>query len=319
LAYGIITAAEVFVSITCLEFSYTQSPKKMKSFVMACFLLSVSLGNLFVAGVNHFIQNPAPSFKPDVTGTYVFQLEATDGTNTVQSELRVPVQTKEEVAAIEKAKQEAFKLQKPEDVAPTVKVGHDRAVEVGGTVNLFMSGRENDASGSFSYVWTLKDKPFGSKAELAFSTRRYITLKTDVAGEYTLEALFGAGDTLAKPQTIVITATNENLPPVIKLKGMDAMAAGSVVELDARGTYDPNGDELTYKWTLKKAPEGSKVTSATISAADQGSQTTKLEGADYYWFFSLMMLITSFLFLPVVKFYKGKTYIQDEEDAVANP
>jgi len=52
LAYMLITAAEVMVSITCLEFSYTQSPPKMKSFVMALYLLSVSAGNVFTALVN---------------------------------------------------------------------------------------------------------------------------------------------------------------------------------------------------------------------------------------------------------------------------
>ncbi len=57
LSYVIITAAEVFVSITCLEFSYTQAPKAMKSFIMALFLMSVSLGNIFVSAVNFFIQN----------------------------------------------------------------------------------------------------------------------------------------------------------------------------------------------------------------------------------------------------------------------
>ncbi|MEE2960045.1 MAG: POT family MFS transporter [Myxococcota bacterium] len=56
-AYVIMTAAEVFVSITCLEFAYTQSPNKMKSLVMATFLLSVSLGNIFVSAFNFFIQN----------------------------------------------------------------------------------------------------------------------------------------------------------------------------------------------------------------------------------------------------------------------
>lgn len=55
-AYVIITCAEVMVSITALEFSYTQAPKKMKSFVMALFLLSVSLGNLLVAEVNRYIE-----------------------------------------------------------------------------------------------------------------------------------------------------------------------------------------------------------------------------------------------------------------------
>lgn len=57
LAYALLTSAEIMVSITCLDFSYTQAPKKMKSFIMAVFLLSISLGNAFTAAVNIFIQN----------------------------------------------------------------------------------------------------------------------------------------------------------------------------------------------------------------------------------------------------------------------
>ncbi|MCH8295830.1 hypothetical protein IH992_32530 [Candidatus Poribacteria bacterium] len=57
LAYLLLTAAEVMVSITCLEFSYTQAPEKMKSFIMALYLLSISLGNAVTATVNFFIQN----------------------------------------------------------------------------------------------------------------------------------------------------------------------------------------------------------------------------------------------------------------------
>ena len=56
LAYLILTSAEVMVAITCLEFSYTQAPKKMKSFIMAVFLLSISLGNAFTAVVNWGIE-----------------------------------------------------------------------------------------------------------------------------------------------------------------------------------------------------------------------------------------------------------------------
>jgi len=58
LAYVVLTSAEVMVSITCLEFSYTQAPKQMKSFVMAFFMLSISAGNLFTSAVNFFIENP---------------------------------------------------------------------------------------------------------------------------------------------------------------------------------------------------------------------------------------------------------------------
>ena len=55
-AYTILTAAEIMVSITCLEFSYTQAPKALKSLVMALYLMSVSVGNLFTSAVNFFIQ-----------------------------------------------------------------------------------------------------------------------------------------------------------------------------------------------------------------------------------------------------------------------
>ncbi len=70
--YVLITAAEILVSITALEFSYTQAPKKMKSLVMGAFLMSVSIGNLFTAGVNYFIQNPDGTSKLDGPSYYLF-------------------------------------------------------------------------------------------------------------------------------------------------------------------------------------------------------------------------------------------------------
>ncbi len=52
LAYLILTASELLVSVTALEFSYKQAPLRIKSFIMALFLLSTTLGNLVVAAVN---------------------------------------------------------------------------------------------------------------------------------------------------------------------------------------------------------------------------------------------------------------------------
>jgi POT family proton-dependent oligopeptide transporter len=49
-----------------------QAPKKMKSLVMACFLMSVSLGNVFVAAVNFFIQNDDGSSKLSGPDYYLF-------------------------------------------------------------------------------------------------------------------------------------------------------------------------------------------------------------------------------------------------------
>lgn len=64
IAYIILTSAEIMVSIVCLEFAYTQSPKRMKSFVMGIYFLGVSLGNFYVSGVNIVMD----AMKDPVTG-----------------------------------------------------------------------------------------------------------------------------------------------------------------------------------------------------------------------------------------------------------
>jgi POT family proton-dependent oligopeptide transporter len=70
--YTIMTAAEILVSITALEFSYSQAPKRMKSLVMGAFLMSVSIGNLFTSFVNFFIQNPDGTSKLEGASYYLF-------------------------------------------------------------------------------------------------------------------------------------------------------------------------------------------------------------------------------------------------------
>jgi proton-dependent oligopeptide transporter, POT family len=56
-AYLVLTAAEVMVNITSLEFSYTQAPRKMKSLIMGVYLLvAIALGNIFTAYVNGYIE-----------------------------------------------------------------------------------------------------------------------------------------------------------------------------------------------------------------------------------------------------------------------
>jgi len=43
--------------------------------------------------------------------------------------------------------------------------------------------------------------------------------------------------------------------------------------------------------------------------------SSKLAGPSYYWFFTIAMLVTAILFIPVAKRYRVKDYIQDEAPA----
>jgi len=88
LAYALLTASEVMVSIVGLEFAYTQAPRRMKSMIMSLFLFSVAFGNFFTAQVNHFIQIPTialtseahPGFDEKTGTTDDLQLDKETGT-----------------------------------------------------------------------------------------------------------------------------------------------------------------------------------------------------------------------------------------------
>jgi POT family proton-dependent oligopeptide transporter len=71
-AYALLSAGEVMVSITSLEFAYTQAPTQLKAMVQAIYLLAVSAGNLFTALVHIFIENPDGTLKLHGASYYNF-------------------------------------------------------------------------------------------------------------------------------------------------------------------------------------------------------------------------------------------------------
>lgn len=78
-AYVVLTAAEVLVSITALEYSYKQAPLYMKSFIMALFLLSVSIGNIFTAAVNDYMVEPLKTERVSTGDETWITLSTVDG------------------------------------------------------------------------------------------------------------------------------------------------------------------------------------------------------------------------------------------------
>ena len=67
-AYVILTCAEIMISITALEFSYTQAPPTMKSIMLGINMLSVTLGNVFVGSINHMIDTNKKAGTPILVG-----------------------------------------------------------------------------------------------------------------------------------------------------------------------------------------------------------------------------------------------------------
>ena len=59
LPYAFLTLGEVLVSATGLEFAYSQAPQAMKGALMSFWLLTVTVGNLWVLVVNASVKNSA--------------------------------------------------------------------------------------------------------------------------------------------------------------------------------------------------------------------------------------------------------------------
>lgn len=72
LAYVLLTASEVLVSVTGLELFYSQAPKRMKSLMLSAWFLSVVLGNAFTSLVNFAIVAPDGSSRLSGTAYYLF-------------------------------------------------------------------------------------------------------------------------------------------------------------------------------------------------------------------------------------------------------
>ena len=67
-AFIVLSAGEVLVSITGLEYAYTQAPISMKSTMSAIWLLTVAAGNLFVGFINGNIADKGIFSRLTVTG-----------------------------------------------------------------------------------------------------------------------------------------------------------------------------------------------------------------------------------------------------------
>ena len=73
-AYTILTASEIMVSITGLEYAFAASPKPLKSTVMSLWFFTVFLGNILVSFINNSIGSKG--FFSEFTGASYFLLFA---------------------------------------------------------------------------------------------------------------------------------------------------------------------------------------------------------------------------------------------------
>jgi uncharacterized repeat protein (TIGR01451 family) len=149
---------------------------------------------------------------------------------------------------------------------PTANAGPDQNVNANSTVQLNGSGSSDPENQALSYQWQLISKPAGSVASLVNDLSATPTFVADLPGTYVIRLIVSDGTENSNPDDVEVVATTGNAPPVANAGPDQGVLAGTVVQLDGRGSSDPNGNPLTYAWTLT-APAGSGTSLSSATSA----------------------------------------------------
>ena len=279
LAYVLLTAAEILVSIVALEFAYTQAPRTMKSMIMGLFLLAVSLGNIFTAAVNHYIQIPSP-------------------VASVQEKLQAAVEEERKATATETHAGFDDQLGTDDDLVMSLNFGEQIKVAIPSKAPLQAAAVRIEA-------WADAHESRLPRPEVGTEELEAITDQWGNPLRYFLENSRTCRITSDGPDEI--SQTEWDLGGRVNLKPKDEEKRKSWTEalrpdrpwLERRkeevGYQDENGEEETGEFTRTFFAGGGE----------------RLEGASYYWFFTILMFITALIFIPYACLYRGETILQE--------
>jgi hypothetical protein len=142
------------------------------------------------------------------------------------------------------------------DERPVAAAGPDRAVLVGDTVMLDASASSDPEGATLTYSWSLSTPP-GSSATLADPTTATPSFTADVEGRFQLRLVVEDGTSSSQPFELTISARTMNNAPVPDAGQSTDAFVGSSFELDGSASYDPDGDPITYDWTMRSKPMNS--------------------------------------------------------------
>ena len=128
-----------------------------------------------------------------------------------------------------------------------------------------------------TYEWVLVSKPPASGAALQNSTAVNPIFVADVAGTYQVALVVNDTHTSSAPDVVVVTTKNR--PPIANAGADQSGTTGATIQLNGTGSSDPDGDALTFSWSLTATPAGS---TAALTAPTAPSPSFVADRAGIY-------------------------------------
>ncbi|GAB1847304.1 hypothetical protein MyNCGM683_21510 [Achromobacter xylosoxidans] len=184
----------------------------------------------------------------------IAMVDVPDVDQTTQYGFRVTVTEPSGLSATATTMITAEPKQQSENHPPVARLTGPASVEAGQSVTLSAASSTDPDGDKLSFTWVV---PQGIQATHNGATLNFIAPELDKDTSYTVAVKVSDGKlTATANHTIVVKAKKsggENLPPVARLTGPDSAEAGQTVTLSAAGSTDPDGDKLSFTWTV---PQG---------------------------------------------------------------
>src|SRR5688572_12774678 len=215
------------------------------------------------AGSTASLENPFsinPTFIIDQPGAYVIQLIVNDGkADSKPSSVTISTQNS----------------------PPIANAGSDQVVFVGDTDQLNGSGSTDVDGNLLGYAWSIISKPQSSEAGMSDPFIVNPTFNVDAAGSYIVQLLVTDGIVTSAADSVTIST--QNRPPVANAGPDQTVQQKATVQLNGGGSSDPDGNSLTFTWSLLSKPGGSaavlsngKIVNPTFTADQSGTYVAQL-------------------------------------------
>lgn len=205
---------------------------------------------------NRSITAVSPTFVPDVVGEYVLALQI-DDSNTISAEDFV-------IISIQAG-----------NLAPTANCGGPYSGEIGSLVTL-NGNTSNDPEGqALSYSWSLSAPECSTldSSSIYNGANSKSNFVPDCDGTYVVSLVVNDGSQWSDPAICSVDVGSDNRAPIANAGDSQSLGgcAPSSISLNGYGSYDLDGEPLTYAWSLVSAPVDSAASDSSFSST--GSPT----------------------------------------------
>jgi uncharacterized membrane protein len=128
---------------------------------------------------------------------------------------------------------------------------------------LSAAGSSDPNNLALTYLWTLSSAPAGSalnSASITLANSVTASFRPDVLGTYTFNVKVSNGSSSANATAAYIAV--DELPVAVPANNFNTRV-GAITFLTANNSYDPDGQPISFAWSLVSAPAGSAIASTS--------------------------------------------------------